>query len=288
MGWLKKAASAVNRNYDVASELQIALTPSIRRVGKLEENGTPANGVITGIHFSLNDGTTRKEFAVSVQAGDGWQRFGVRTQPAMAHRLRLGVPVVVKVDGDRGVLDWSAMADAWSLTGDVLVQDAIRKPPADGIVDSALDSRVQSHLKKWTRTEATIVSLERRMMLGMATLNWDIHLRLPDGTMALSKSDEIPSYAQWYAAPGAVVPAVVDPKDSSKASIDWPAFALAQFDEVGFDDAPPEGSVAAQVEDTRDQGKASMMSVNPTPPAPPRTDGRMRALVTCRRILAVL
>ena len=114
--------------------------------------------------------------------------------------------------------------------------------------------RVQSHLKKWTPTEATIVALRRRTVMGMATLNWDIELQLPDGGRTLSKGDEVPSYAQWYAAPGAVVPAVVNPKDAGAATIDWPAFALAQFDQAGFDDDPPEGSIAAEVESSRGAG----------------------------------
>ena len=63
----------------------------------------------------------------------------------------------------------------------------------------------------------------------------------PTAAASLSKGDEVPSYTQWYAAPGAVVPAVVNPKDTGAASIDWPAFALAQFDQAGFDDDPPRG-----------------------------------------------
>ena len=109
-------------------------------------------------------------------------------------------------------------------------------------MDTALDARVQRHLKKWTPTEATIVSLQRRTMMGMPTLNWDVELQLADGRTSMSTGDEVPSYAQWYAAPGAVVPVVIDPKDGSEASIDWPAFALAQFDAVGFDDDPPPGA----------------------------------------------
>jgi hypothetical protein len=66
----------------------------------------------------------------------------------------------------------------------------------------------------------------------MPRLNWDVELRLPDGRSAMSTRDEVPSYAQWDAAPAAVVPEVLDPKDSGRASIDWPAFALAQFDAV--------------------------------------------------------
>ena len=252
MAWFKRAASAVNTHYDVATELQVALAPSIRRVRKLEERGTPANGVITGIHFTLSNETTRKEFAVSVLDDGGPHRFGVRTQPTEAHRLRLGVPVVAKLDGDRGILDWEAMAAAWGLQGQFLSQESIRKPPADGIVDTALDARVQGRLKKWVPTQATIVSLQRCTMLGLPTLNWDVELRLADGRTAVSTRDEVPSYAQWDAAPGAVVPAVIDPKDPGRASIDWPAFALAQFDVVGFDDEPTPGSIAAEIEDTRE------------------------------------
>lgn len=273
MGLFKKTLGALNRNYDVADEIVIRLSPSIRRVNKLDAHGTPANGVITGIRFSLNDGTTRKEYAIAVPHGDDWERIGVRTQPNEAHRLRLGVPVVVKVDGDRGILDWEAMREAWGLGGQFLAQESMRSAPDDGIVDTALDMRVQSHLKKWTPTDATIVSLRRRTVMGMATLNWDVELQLPDGGRRLSKGDEVPSYAQWYAAPGAVVPAVVNPKDTGAASINWAAFALAQFDQAGFDDDPPRGSVAAEVEATRGAGATSAMGAGTQPQVDIREGG---------------
>jgi hypothetical protein len=269
MALFRRAASAINRADPVSSAV-IALSPSIRRVDRLIERGTPANGVITGIRFSLNDSTVRKEFAVSVQTPDGWQRIGVRTQPtAAAHRLRLGVPVVVKLDGDRGALDWDAMAEAWGLDGASLSQDSLRRPPDDGVVDTALDARVQRHLAKWTRTEATVVSLTRRTVLGIPSQNWDIVLRLPDGGTAVSKGDEVPSYAQWDAAPEIAVPAVIDPKDPSRASIDWPAFAVQRFDLVGFDDVPPAGSIAAEIEATGATGRGSVMSAQ-AQPAPPQ------------------
>jgi hypothetical protein len=272
MGWLKRAASAIN-NVDPATDLTIALSPSIRRVRKLEERGTPANGVITGIRFTLQGETTRKEFAVTVVDG-ATRRFGVRTQPVQAHRLRLGVPVVAMLDGDRGILDWDAMALAWGLGDAFLTQDSIKKVPDDGIVDTSLDARVQKHLKKkWSPTEATIVALHRRSVLGMPTSNWDIDLQLSDGQPAVSSSDEVPSYAQWYAAPGAIVPAVVDPGDRSRASIDWPAFALARFDTVGFDDAPPPGSIAAEVEGAAPAPSVSAMTTTAGAVAPPGDPG---------------
>lgn len=287
MRWFKKAVHAVNTHYDVVTELQVALSPSIRRVRKLDERGTPANGVITGIRFSLNDGTTRKDFALSVQRPNGWQRFGVRTQPTEAHRLRLGVAVVVKVDGDRAILDWEAMRAAWGLDGQFLTQESLRKPPDDGIVDTALDSRVQRRLEQWTRTEATVVAIERRTSMGMPTLNWNIDLRLPDGSTARSTSDEVPTYAQWYAAPGAVVPAVVNPKNAGEASIDWPALALAQFDRAGFDDDPPDGSIAAELEAGRGVPTSAVSAGGPPPTqesaGPVELDPTTRAWVDARR-----
>jgi hypothetical protein len=272
MGLFKKTLGALNRNYDVADELVVRLSPSIRRVEKLEAHGTPANGVITGIKFSLNDSTTRKEYAIAVQRGDDWPRIGVRTYPNEGHRLRLGVPVVVKVDGDRGILDWEAMRAAWGLEDQFLSQESLRSAPEDGIVDTAIDMSVKSHLKKWTPTEATIVAHTRRSVMGMLTLNWDIELRLPDGRTAVSKRDEVPSYAQWFTAPGAVVPAVVNPKDAGQASIDWAAFALAQFDAAGFDDEPPAGSIAADVEATRGAGASEAIGAA-APPVDGGNDG---------------
>lgn len=290
MGLFKKALSALNHtDYDVAEQLLVRFSPSIRRVDKLEQRGTPANGVLTGIKFSLNDSTTRKEYAIAVLQGDDWHRIGVRTAPNEGHRLRLGVPVVVKLDGDRGILDWEAMRAAWGLEGQFLSQESLRSAPDDGIVDTAVDMTVKRHLVKWTPTPATIVSHTRRSVMGMLTLNWDVELRLPDGGTAVSKRDEVPSYAQWYAAPGAVVPAVVNPKDASQASIDWAAFAVAQFDEAGFDDDPPAGSIAAEVETTRGAAATQTMSVTAGPQSgvvsdgPPLLDSTMQSWVDAFR-----
>jgi Protein of unknown function (DUF3592) len=272
MGFLRRAASKLNE-IDVGTDLTLALTPSIRRVRRLEERGATANGVITGIRFSLDGDTTRKDFAITVPQGPDAGRYGIRTQPVQAHRLRLGMPVVLKVDRGRGVIDWSTMAAAWGLGDGPLAQESLRKPPDDGIVDTALDARVQRHLRTWTPTQATIVSLTRRSVMGMATLNWDIELQLADGRRSLSKSDEVPTYAHWYAAPGVVVPAVVDPDDPSKASIDWRALALAQFDQVGFDDDPPGGSIAAEVEEGLTAGRSVAGAGTPLPPPAPAHPG---------------
>ena len=198
--------------------------------------------------------------------------------------MRLGLPVVVKADDGRAVFDWAAMAAAWGLDEESAGQDSLRKPPDDGIHDSALDAHVQRHLKKWPPVSATIVSVARTTMFGLQTVNFDVELELLDGSRSLSKRDEVPSYAQWWATPGAVVPAVVDPGDTSKASVDWPAFALAKVDDVGFDDDPIDGSIAALLEQSR--APTPTITTQPAavdPSAPVTLDLSMRSWVEARR-----
>ena len=281
MGLFKRAAAAAN-SIDVATELTVAFSPSVRRVRKLEERGTPANGVITGVKFTLNDDMTRKDFAVTT-LGSG-TRYGIRASLPDAHRLRLGLPVVVKSDGARAVFDWAAMAAAWELGDEFLGQDSLRKPPDDGIHDAALDARVQRHLRKWSPVSATILTLTRTTMFGLQTINFDVELELADGSHSLAKRDDVPSYAQWWAAPGAVVPAVVDPEDTTTANIDWPAFALTKVDEVGFDDDPPEGSIAAILEQPVAATPAMTAQPAPADPSAPATlDMSMRSWIDMRR-----
>jgi hypothetical protein len=266
VGLFRRATSAAN-SVDVATDLTLAVSPSIRRVRKLEARGTRANGVITGVKFSLHDDTTRKEFAITNP--DSGDRFGIRTQPRFAHRLRLGLPVVLKAEQGRAIFDWPAMAAAWGIDDDFLGQDALRKPPADGLVDSALDARVQRRLKKWSPVSAKILSVTRTTAMGLPTLNWDVELELLDGSHALSKRDEVPSYAQWWAAPGAIVPAVVDPGDTVNASIDWPRFALEHVDDVGFDDDPVPDSIAEQLEQSAPAPPMMTAIPDPAEPADP-------------------
>jgi hypothetical protein len=261
MRFLRRVVSSANRADPVTAAV-IALSPSIRRVDRLLAAGAEANGVITGIRFSLDDSTVRKEYAISCRTEVGWRRIGVRTQPVEAHRLRLGVPVAVKLEGDRGVLDWPAMAAAWGLGDRHLSQDSLRDVPDEGVADSARDARVLRNLRIWTPSAAVIESLRRRSAFGVPTQNWDITLRLPDGSTAVSSGDEVPSYAQWGASPGVEVAAVIDPSDPSSASIDWPAFAVAGFDAAGFDDEPPAGSIAAEIEAGRGASQVAAASVS--------------------------
>ncbi|HRW39792.1 MAG TPA: hypothetical protein P5254_18980, partial [Aquihabitans sp.] len=83
--------------------------------------------------------------------------------------------------------------------------------------------------------------------LGVGTENWDVELRLDDGTTSTSAGDAVPAYAHHLAAPGAEVPVAVDPADRSKAAVDWPAAAVEEADRgaVSLADEPAPGSIAA-------------------------------------------
>jgi hypothetical protein len=274
MGLFKRTAPA-------ASTAVPAVPLSVRRAQKLEERGTPANGVITGMKFSLNDDTARDDYVVTVLATGG--RHAVRATTAVAHRLRLGLPVVMKDEGGV-VFDWDAMTAAWELPDRYLGQDSLRKVPDDGIDDGALDVRVQRHLRKWSPVTATVMSVTRSTMFGLQTVNFDVELELADGSHALSKRDNVPSYARWWAASGAVVPAVVDPDDTTKANVDWRAFALGKVDQVGFDDDPIEGSIAAVLEEPAPAAPAmAAASVEADPFAPLALDVSMSSWVAARR-----
>jgi hypothetical protein len=82
----------------------------------------------------------------------------------------------------------------------------------------------------------------------MPSENWTIVLTTPDGTRTTVTKDEVPAYARWFVAPGAVVPAVIDPKDPGRAQINWPALAeRAAVAGGAWQEEPPAGSIAASV-----------------------------------------
>jgi hypothetical protein len=156
-----------------------------------------------------------------------------------AHRLRLGLPVPVRSDGKKAVLDWAALCARWGVDPSDVVQRTQRKDRPDGIVDRAVDVRTERRLAKRPRTTGTITDLRRVTILGMASSNWDIDLQLADGTRARSPKDSVRVYAKWVAAPGSVVPVAVDPAQPDKAAIDWVAAASASATSVELDDVPP-------------------------------------------------
>ena len=255
MGFLDRVIGAVNKVGTPIDSLTDTIGPSRYKKGQdLESGGRSVAGRIAGIERKLDDGQDTELFALEFTGPDGPVVAGARIRTRGMERLRLGMPVLLRVDDDgRAVLDWQALCARWGIEFAEPAQRSLRSAPDPGVTDTALDMRVQRHLRKWTPARAKIVSLERRTMFGgVATQNWDLVLQLADGTTTKAGGEVVPFYAGWLAAPGADVPIVLDPKDPGKASVDWPAAANEVADRAGaLDDAPPAGSIAAAVEHER-------------------------------------
>ncbi|HMJ97326.1 MAG TPA: hypothetical protein VK486_15845 [Thermoleophilaceae bacterium] len=223
--------------------------PGFKRADSALERGSAARATIVGIEQKLDDGTVTRFVAVAVSTPSGTRTGGVQVGhgPAQAlARLRLGVEVLVRhSDGDAVVLDWPAMCALWGVAGEP-AQKRRRKPPGDGVTDKAVDWSDQRRLKKWTPRRAMITALSRRDGVIGPTMNFDVSLRLEDGAQAVAGNTEIPFYGAWLATPGAEVPVAVDPKDLTKAVVDWAAAANEPSRSPGrLNDPPPDGSAAA-------------------------------------------
>ena len=223
--------------------------PGFKRADSALEAGVGAGATIVGIEQKLDDGTATRFIAVAVPTASGTRTAGVQVMHGPARvlaRLRLGVEVLVRhSDGDAVVLDWPAMCALWGVA-DEPGQKRRRKPPANGVTDTAVDWAAQRRLKKWTPRRAMITALSGRDGVMGASLKFDVALRLDDGAQAVAGNTEIPFYAAWLAAPGAEVPIAVDPNDPAKAVVDWAAAANEPGRPPGrLDDPPPDGSAAA-------------------------------------------
>jgi hypothetical protein len=152
--------------------------------------------------------------------------------------------VPVRHDGERVIIDTPAMgapADegwGWKALGD---------EPPDGIEDYRFE-RDKEH-RKGTEAVVTILGAERCIVLGIATANFDVGVRVApaDGTPPYEttiKRAVIPFYALHLVEPGTEVPGVVRNGKPDKVRIDWGAAAVASPG-VG---APPAPAVAKEPE----------------------------------------
>ncbi len=220
MGILSRLLGAANRVDQAKEDVEFALVHD-RRFGRAEalaKSGARNDAVITGIRRRSNDGTetqVRLEwFAPEPRSGAVY--FG----DSMPLVVRLGSTVAIRFEGDAAVLDPAAMAGTPGAPADAGRKS--RKVPGQGVDDTSLDSRVLSRLKKWPGETAVVLSFEQTRTFGMLTENWNIVVRRVDGGEAQVGKDHVPPYARWFVVPGAEVPIVVDPRDSSRAQIGWP------------------------------------------------------------------
>ena len=245
MGLFKRVVQGADKVYDAKETLETAIFKDRRfgRAEKLAASGDPNQAVITGIRRRFNDSTTDTDirlewFAPELRVG------AIHYGSAMPMLIRLGSTIAIKSDGDAAVIDPQAMAEAPDPPRDAGRRS--RKVPEQGMDDKALDMSVLSRIRKWTPQDATVESFERVTVFGMASENWNIVVTTPDGTRATVKNDEVPPYARWFVAPGAVVPAVVDPNDPGRAQINWPELAERTAVAGGvWQEEPPAGSIAA-------------------------------------------
>ena len=264
MGLFKKILGGAEKVYDAKETLEFQVFHDRRfdRAEKLAAAGDPNTAVVTGIKRRYNDTFTETDirlewFAPEPQVG------GIHYGADIPLVIRLGSTLAVKTDGDSVVVDAAAMAGVPGAPKDAGRRS--RKAPDQGVDDKALDMSVLSRLGKWTPQEATVESLERVTVMGMPAENWHITVACADGTRALVKKDYVPPYVRWYVAPGAVVPVVVDPKDPTRAQVNWPLLAERAAVAGGtWQDDPPPGSLADVVlsADPR-AGETSVASTEP-------------------------
>src|SRR5688500_4278502 len=264
MGLLDRVIGAINKVGTPIDSLTDTIGPSRYEKGQdLETGGRPVSGRIAGIERKLESGDDTKLFALEYTGPDGPVLAGTRIRTRGMERLRLGMPVLLRVDDDgRAVLDWKALCERWGIGFAEPAQRPLRSAPDPGVRDTALDMRVQRHLEKGAAARATIKSFERRTIFGgVTTQNWDMELQPAAGATPRAGGELVPFYASWLAAPGVDVPIVFDPDDPGTASVDWPAAANEAADRAGgLDDAPPAGSIAAAIELERSAPPQTAMS----------------------------
>jgi hypothetical protein len=273
VGLLDRVIGAVNKVGTPIDSVTDTIGPSRYKKGQaIERGGRSVAGRIVGIERKFEGSQDTEHFALEFTGPEGPVVAGTRIRTRGMERLRLGMPVLLRVDDDgRAVLDWKALCARWGIEFAEPAQRPLRSAPDLGVSDTALDMDVKSHLKNWTPARATIMSFERRTMFGgVTTQNWDVDLQLHDGATTRASGELVPFYAGWLAAPGVDVPVVVDPKDPGKATVDWPSAANEAADRAGsLDDAPPAGSMAAAIEQDRSTPPQTMMSTGAAPTVDP-------------------
>ena len=264
MGLLKRTLGVLNRVGGEVYSPEILIDKRWKAGDEVMEGGTQLAGRLAGIERKLEDGTDVQLLALEVEGRAG--RAGVRLSAPHRHRLRLGMPLVLRVQEEHAVLDWPALCATWGLEEKVIAQRLLKKPPEDGVRDRAVDMLDARRLKKWTPARGTVVQIDRKTALGMPTLNFEIALEVEGGHTVADQ--HVPFYASWLAAPGRQLPIAVDPDRPGRAKVDWETAANEAATEHGaLDDPPPEGSVAALLDVPADA--TPVAQTDAAPPADP-------------------
>lgn len=232
MGFLDRLIGAVNQTADAATDVQVELTRD-RRLDAPEHlaaAGAQVEGVVTGIDYSLDDEVTVRRFRVEWRDPEP-RAAGLELAAVPLDVMRLGATVPLRVDGDRAVLDPAYL-------GSHPVSRFCRAPDP-GVRDTAIDWSVQRRLKKAERARVSVVSLERCVLLGVATMNLDLVFRRADGSRTTARRTEVPEYCRRLIVPEAAVIVGVDPRDPGRCALDPVATAEAAPGGSWRDPVPP-------------------------------------------------
>lgn len=187
---------------------------------------------------SSDDGSSRTDwfFAVTVtpQGGQLFRTGCKQRIPNSREHLRVGMPLLVRHEGSKAIIDWAESLDALGLEGDneAFGWKPLRTPPENGIEDRTLGSD-SKRLARGFRTTATLTGLEPfTNFLGVQ--EWqrrNLHVHLADSPTGPREATltkvTIPDYAQRLLHDQAQLPVAVDPDKPDRITIDWVAAASA-------------------------------------------------------------
>jgi hypothetical protein len=145
-------------------------------------------------------------------------------------RAPLGGRVLARHLDGRVAIDWPAtLAEAGvDPPTSLLAGKTLKKPLDPGIQDGHFNAK---RLREGTRCEAEVLASEMHELLGMATQNRRLELRLDElggSRTVVLKREAVPPYVESLVVVGARVPVAVDRKKPDRVTVDWPAFAEAE------------------------------------------------------------
>lgn len=191
---------------------------------RLLAKGTPVQGTIVGMHVWLagggEDSPPVLHEVYAVEAGD--RTYGVHQNLEPKHEVRLGMPVELRVDGDRAVIAWGRYQDAegWK---------PHKTPPARGIRDDRKPyTTVVSVRGVWTPARVEIGGTrERKAIFGLMTSTDVVMVARFEGGEHVEelRKHPAPHYASHLYAEGTTVPGWIA---GQRLIVDWQAAAEEQ------------------------------------------------------------
>ncbi len=198
-----------------------------KALARLHERGELVAATIYAIRVvTKSDSADEWTYGLDLVTSDGPLRVAVRQQLIPdPWRAPLGARVLARHLDGQAAIDWPATLDEAGVShqASFVAIKTLKKPIEAGIDDDAINRK---RLRDGVRSEAQLVASRPVEVMGMATENRRIELRVEDRTIVLER-ELVPAYAQTLAVPGAVLPVALDPKRSERVTIDWPAAAMA-------------------------------------------------------------